>query len=193
FNLSAHKQILEKNNPSYVLILIDSPHAPFLFDEEGNPLDEEKLSGSGQMYIASYKKQIQFLNKKLKELISKLIANSKRPFAIFLQSDHGPDSYSTAIIRKKIRGKAVAEKIIPDEKRYFQEKFSIINALYFHDMDYKKLYPSISPVNTFRVFLNKYLKIKIDVLKDESYYMYSPPDFKDISSILKTSDDWDAR
>ena len=60
-------------------------------------------------------------------------------------------------------------------------------------MDYKKLYPSISPVNTFRVFLNKYLKIKIDVLKDESYYMYSPPDFKDISSILKTSDDWDAR
>jgi len=193
FNLSAYKQINEKNNPSYVLILIDSPHAPFLFDEEGKPLNEEIFSGSAQSYVSSYKKQIQFLNNKLKELINKLITKSKRPFVIFLQSDHGPDSYSTAIIRKKNPGASMAQKIIPDEKRYFQEKFSIINAFYFHDMDYEKLYPSISPVNTFRAFLSKYLKIKIDLLKDESYYMYSPPDFKDISNILKSSAGSDAR
>jgi len=46
---------------------------------------------------------------------------------------------------------------------------AILNAYYFPDNDYSLLYPEISPVNSFRVILNKYFKTGLSLLKDDAY------------------------
>ena len=46
--------------------------------------------------------------------------------------------------------------------------FSNLNAFYFPNKDYSRLYDSISPVNTFRVVLNTYFNAQLPLLKDSS-------------------------
>jgi len=47
--------------------------------------------------------------------------------------------------------------------------FSILNAYYFPDQDYSDLYDSISPVNSFRVVLNRYLGAAYPILEDLTF------------------------
>ena len=51
----------------------------------------------------------------------------------------------------------------------------ILNAYYFPD-GRESLYPSITPVNTFRMIFNAYLGTSLEILPDESYYSkYATP------------------
>jgi hypothetical protein len=43
-----------------------------------------------------------------------------------------------------------------------------LNTYYFSDGNYSTLYDSISPVNSFRVILNKYFKTGLPLLKDST-------------------------
>jgi hypothetical protein len=45
--------------------------------------------------------------------------------------------------------------------------FDILNAYYFPIGDYKMLYQTISPVNSFRVILSSFLGKQYDLLPDE--------------------------
>lgn len=80
------------------------------------------------------------------QALNTIMANRTRPYIIILQGDHGYRFY---------------------DKRSDEDKmFSILNAFYFSDGDYRLLYDSISSVNTFRVVLNKYFKQNYELLKD---------------------------
>ena len=50
------------------------------------------------------------------------------------------------------------------------ERLSIFNAYYLPGGGNEKLYPEISPVNTFRIVFNHYFDTNFEILKDESYY-----------------------
>jgi hypothetical protein len=56
------------------------------------------------------------------------------------------------------------------ENSYLPERNSILNAYYFPDQDYKPLYASISPVNTFRLIFNQFFQADYSLLEDRSYY-----------------------
>ncbi|HEX6428036.1 MAG TPA: hypothetical protein VF008_10140, partial [Niastella sp.] len=47
-----------------------------------------------------------------------------------------------------------------------------LNTYYFSDKDYSMIYDSISPVNTFRVVLNKYFNTKLPLLKDSTISLH---------------------
>ena len=52
-----------------------------------------------------------------------------------------------------------------------QVAFPILNAYLLPGVDAKQvLYPSISPVNSFRQLLNTYFGTQLDLVPDESYY-----------------------
>jgi hypothetical protein len=57
------------------------------------------------------------------------------------------------------------------EKKDRLKEFRNLNAYYFSDRDYRSLSDSISPVNTFRVVLNKYFCNSLPLLKDSSIYL----------------------
>ena len=132
---------------SYIHII--SPHPPFVFDAKGDPTyppdfwnDQRKYTGG--LYKKGYLNQVQFLNKSMLKAIDTIFAESKTPPVIIIQGDHGP------WLQKN------------------PEHFWILNAYYLPGHE-DKLYPTISPINTFRVVFNEYFGGKYDMLKDVSY------------------------
>ena len=45
-----------------------------------------------------------------------------------------------------------------------------LNSYYFPDQNYDLLYPTITPVNTFRVILDQYFNQKLSLLEDRSLF-----------------------
>jgi hypothetical protein len=50
------------------------------------------------------------------------------------------------------------------------ESTAILNAIYAPDIDPAALYPTITPVNTFRVLLNETFGTDLDLLEDRTYF-----------------------
>ena len=63
----------------------------------------------------------------------------------------------------------------------------ILNAYYLPDSGAKRLYSSITPVNTFRLILNQYFKTKYKLLEDVSYFspLENAYDFVDVTDKVK--------
>jgi hypothetical protein len=90
-----------------------------------------------------------FLNKKMLEAVDAILSNSETPPIIVIQGDHGP-------------------WLQTKEKRMW-----ILNAYYLPGNE-DKLYPAISPVNTFRLIFNTYFEGNYDMLPDISYFSPVP-------------------
>jgi hypothetical protein len=117
----------------------------------------------------------------MKTIVTQIQSQSKTPPIIIIQSDEGPFPMISEIDSKQSWSKATDEAL--------QEKFPIINAYYFpHSSASAQLYPSISPVNSFRVLFNNYFGTSYQLLpdihyvfKDQNHYYQ----FIDISHRLK--------
>ncbi|MFC1736984.1 hypothetical protein ACFL1X_12780, partial [Candidatus Hydrogenedentota bacterium] len=114
-------------------------------------------------YRKQYIDQLVFVTRKTQETIDAILANSERPPIIILQSDHGPGSTLTW------------DK--PEETN-FHERLSILNAYYLPNEGDERLYENISPVNSFRVVLNRYFNTDLELLDDKSYFSTWPKPYK---------------
>jgi hypothetical protein len=150
--------------PKFVFAHILLPHPPFIFDRDGNFVppngpymtwDASLFLGSTEEYQRGYTAQIAFLNKKLMQAISGILAHSPTPPIIILQGDHGPGSYFNL---EELKNPCL------------KERYSILNAYYFPDQNYSSLYPSVTPINSFRIVLNQYFDANLELLEDRNYY-----------------------
>lgn len=152
------------------------PHPPFVFDEDGNfvNLEDERKNSRKTNYI----NQLQYTNKKIMELIDTILTESKTKPIIIIQSDEGPYP------------KGYGYKVENPERFKISDmrhKFAILNAFYLPDTDKSLLYPSITPVNTFRLVFNLYFGTDYDLLPDKHYmtnYLY-PYRFIDVTDKIK--------
>jgi hypothetical protein len=141
--------------PKFVFVHILSPHPPFVMGPDG-PLDaasylNENGKYTSQAFEEGYKLQLAFIDQRISEAVQQLIANSSRPPVIIIQGDHGPWLQSR------------------------NRSFPILNAYFLPDKQAQAaLYPSISPVNSFRLVLNTYLGTNYELLPDTSYYSPIP-------------------
>lgn len=140
--------------PTFAYIHVISPHPPFVFGPSGehtHPAEfwnEQRLYPPG-LYATGYKNQLTFLNQKLLQAVDTLLSESDKPPIIILQGDHGP-------------------WLQPKNKRFW-----IVNAYYLPGQN-DKLYPTISPVNTFRVIFDAYFGGSYEMLPDVSYFSPVP-------------------
>lgn len=144
-------QIPEMDGPKLVYAHINTTHPPFYFsltpqqrsqEEKTNP----SLAGMGAQ-TRLYRESIIYSNQKMESIITQILDKSRIPPVIIIQGDHGPFLSNT-----------------PDHI------FDILNAYYFPDKEYGRLYPGISPVNSFRVILDQFFGEKYQQLPDVSYY-----------------------
>jgi len=184
FTLNSLKNITNEERPIFVFAHILTPHPPFIFDGEGNPVhpqrtynhfdadDYRKLGGTTAEYQEMYSDQLNYIFSEILEMIDGILLESESPPILIIQGDHGP-------------GSLVSQSHF--EENNLDERFSIMNAYYFPDKDYSSLYPSITPVNTFRVILNKYFEENLPLLPDKNYFsiLYHPYEFIDVTEILK--------
>ena len=150
----------------FVYAHIIAPHPPFVFDKRGevvlhdepftlNDANYYTRDHSRKSYLAGYRRQIQYVNTRILETVDAILSQSDTPPIIILQGDHGPGAYLHW---------GSLDNTIP------AERFGILNAYYFPDQDYARLYPSISPVNSFRVVLNEFFDQDYAMLPDRHYY-----------------------
>ncbi|MCC6298875.1 MAG: hypothetical protein IT314_06230 [Anaerolineales bacterium] len=175
------KEIPSLDGDYFVYAHIIAPHPPFVFDKDGAVITHDEpftlfdanyyiSEHSRGGYIAGYRKQIQYINALALETIDAILSESETPPIIILQGDHGPGAYLHW---------GSLEATVPSER------FGILNAYYFPDENYEALYPSISPVNSFRVVSNRYFGTEYALLPDLHYYSRwnVPFDFIEVTDI----------
>lgn len=160
------KTLYQIPEPKFVLAHIISPHPPFVFDRNGAPVnpphsyylgDGDDYQGSLNEYLRGYSAQIEFVNRQLEQVIEAILANSPQPPIIILQGDHGPGS-----------------RLVWDSpsQTCLWERTPILNAYYLPAGGKRLLYPSISPVNSFRVVLNTSFGTRLPLLPDKTYFSF---------------------
>lgn len=154
-------RVIVEPGPKFVFVHIILPHPPFVFYDTGHdPLtfsggDGSHFDGTPGQYVAGYRGQLQYTNALARRMIESILENSSREPVILLQGDHGPGAY--------LDWESVDESCI-------KERFSILNAYYLPGSEETSLYPGISPVNSFRVVLDRYFDSNLGLIEDRSYY-----------------------
>jgi hypothetical protein len=160
-------EVPDLEGPHFVFAHIIAPHPPFVFDRHGNPVTPSQPFSLGFAYgtyrpeqletwVEGYAEQLAFVNTRLEQIIEDILVTSDTPPIIIIQADHGPK----------------AETKVP----YTHERLAIFNAYYLPDGGTDQLYPTITPVNSFRVIFNYYFGGEYELLEDRSFWsQYSLP------------------
>jgi hypothetical protein len=181
FALDHLAEVPDQDGPVFVFAHLWTPHPPFVFGEHGEKVNPQQrltfadgslfLYRSGltaHEYRDNYTKQLTFLNQRISSVVDEILANAIRPSVIVLQADHGPGS-----------GLEWEEEdaMASDMK----ERLAIFNAYYLPGGSGASLYDGISPVNTFRLILNRYFGTEYELLPDESYFSTYPHPYRFIA------------
>jgi hypothetical protein len=135
--------------PKFVFIHLIPPHPLFVFGSDGSPtnpalfMDEYGIY-SQENYYRGYRNQVEYISSQLEKAVTTLQTVSAIPPIIILQGDHGPWLQTGS------------------------DQFKILNAYYLPGQN-DLLYPTISPVNTFRLIFDTYLGADYPLLEDLSY------------------------
>ena len=153
--------------PMFVFIHLLIPHGPYVFDQNGNFVPGERNQHLvGKEKFPLYVNEVIYVNKRLRSLIDKILTNNKinKPIIIF-QSDEGPfKTDEMNLDGEKTDWTKVSEAAI-------LRHVKILNAYYLPGFDQKKLYQSITPVNSFRLIFNHYFGQNLPALPDKSYFI----------------------
>ena len=135
--------------PKFVFAHILAPHTPFVFTRDGRPVDRDtpftlnadpELNDK-QLYDQRFVEQTIFINTQVLGLVDQILAQPGDP-VIILQGDHGlPSSGEWAT--------------------------AILNAIRMPE-GHESLYPTMSPVNTFRLVFNQLFDAGMDLSPDRS-------------------------
>jgi hypothetical protein len=150
FILNETPAISKIDSPTFAFIHVMIPHPPMVFSPLGILTDPGYFSGNGERAVndeylrQGYIYEIQYINEKMLTIVDQIIENSTSPPIILIQGDHG-----------------IVER----------DPIPILNAYYLPGGGSSDLYPLISPVNTFRVILNRYFGANLELLPDESFHI----------------------
>jgi len=114
----------------------------------------------------------------MERVVDQILEQSKDNAVIIIQSDHGSRS-------SDIRG-VITHGGLPDQTLVW-ERSSILNAYHLPDMcKSSNLYPSVTPVNTFRLIFNSCLGANFEMLEDKTYWSSHerPFDFTEIEELV---------
>lgn len=161
FTLNMLDELPEQKSPRFIYAHINVPHVPFVFQADGRVHTdvnyyngERDYPSSEEYFIKGYREQIQFLNNQMPKIAGEIIRRSKVPPVIIIQGDHG-----------------VQDDI----------NLKVLNLIYLPGGE-DQLYPSLTPVNTFRIVLNTLFDAKYPILEDHSYFSKksAPFDFVEV-------------
>ena len=160
--------VAEIPGPKFVYAHILVGHAPFVFGARGERVNRAdaytwtNLDQDRDEYIKGYRDQVSYLNGELRETLTSIIEKSARSPVIVVFGDHGPASRLSFY---DLEGTDV------------KERYSILNAYHLPPTETNLSssatdpYPSISPVNTFRVIFNRYFGTDYPLLEDKSFFI----------------------
>ena len=188
-NADSHREIIRYNfdtlatlpnlpGPKFVFAHIISPHPPFVFDKNGNPIaqhlgftfqDANEFPGSLDEYPIRYVDQVQFVNDQVKKMVEAILTQSSTPPIIILQADHGSGMFTD---------------LNSPENTCIHERFSPFAAYYMPGRDKNVIPSDMSNVNIFRIVFNQYFHANLPLLDSKQYFYKDTQtyyDFEDVS------------
>lgn len=176
FQFAALRDIASDPEPTFTFVHFLVPHPPYVFNADGTPATESDLAE--RSVKESYVEQLQYTNDRLSELLDQLLEGpeAEHPIVV-LQSDEGPHPPRFERLRDAFEWWEATDEEL-------REKLLILNAYYLPGAHDDILYPTISPVNTFRVIFNEYFGTKLRLLEDRSFIWQNIDnlyDFKDVT------------
>jgi hypothetical protein len=152
------KALPEMEGPKFVFAHMLVPHDPYVFGPQGQPLSAAQAKSRSEK--RKYLDQLTFTNREMERIVDRLL-ESEDPPIIVLQSDEGPHSF------EKPRDKNLYWKNLTAAS--LRTHMRILNAIYVPSRTKRRLYQSITPVNTFRIVFNGSFGTKYPLLPDTSY------------------------
>jgi hypothetical protein len=134
--------------PKFVFVHILIPHGPYVFAPDGSLLTDTGFYGgdlgapiNNQYQQKGYLNGVQFIDNRIAPVLNKIITTSSVAPIIVLEGDHGLSG---------------------------SNRFTNLLAYYLPN-GYKFLYPSITPVNSFRLIMDEYFGANYSLLPNISY------------------------
>jgi hypothetical protein len=141
-------RIAEIKAPTFAFIHIMIPHEPMVFSPEGINTSPIYFGGASDWpatplaFQRAYVNGVKYLNPRMLNVVDQILEKSSTPPIIIIQGDHG---FWSGV------------------------NLPILNAYYLPGDIGNLLYPSISPINTFRLIFNQYFGADIGLVEDASY------------------------
>jgi hypothetical protein len=158
------KTIPGKKGSKFVFAHIVAPHQPYVFGPNGEPVNQDPDTASIQEKGKAYADQARYISHEILGVIDTIQSQSGTPPIIIIQGDHGPGFGLVT----------------------HSERMQNLSAYYLPGVDPTQLlYPTITPVNSFRVILDKYFGQNLPTLQDHSYYS-TPENPTDLEPIPNT-------
>jgi hypothetical protein len=158
------QNIPESSDPKVVFAHILSPHPPFVFDQNGNPIEPGSLyqmfdgvgsQGKKEDYWRGYRDQVVFVNDQVLQTVDAILEKSKTPPVIILMGDHGPGS--------------MFKTNMQDPGCLWERTSNLVALLLPGYPSDPRLYPSISPVNASRLVFDLYFNADLPLLEDKTF------------------------
>ena len=170
-------RVSELPSPKFVFAHVYLPHFPYVFDSDGSFVGraEQQQRGVETGYIG----QVEYTNSRILALVDTLLARPEyeRPI-ILIQADEGP---APPRYDRNTRDFQWLEATDAE----LSMKFEILNAYFFPRVDpaETELYPTITPVNSFRVVFNAYFDAGYPLLPDRNWVFADERDVYDLHDV----------
>lgn len=172
FNLEKLSEIPTMPEPTFTFAHFILPHAPYVFGPNDGPVNPERpvdgqiVDDAKYRAHAQYIDQVIYTNRAISQLVDTILERSATEPIILIQGDHGYRWLCTDCFN---------ESRSWDDAYYSDVVLPILSAYYLPDGGDSQLYPTISPVNLFRVIFDYYFGAELGLIEDryfrpEDYY-----------------------
>jgi hypothetical protein len=151
-------RLVPERGPKFVFLHIMVPHPPYIFDGDGGFVSKDRQSQ--RTFAQNYRNAVTAANGMIRQLVEAILRESASPPVIIVQGDEGPYPPGTGADSFLWRTAGTAQ---------LRMRSGILNAYYLPGVDSRVLYPTISPVNSFRVVFNTYFGTNLPLLPDRTF------------------------
>jgi hypothetical protein len=180
-------QVAEMPEPTYAFVHFISPHAPYVFDAEGNGVNPGQYDVSSTSGAKAYVEQLRYINTQVEALVDDLLSAPGPEPIIIIHSDHGQPS-GEASRRFLFQANALDDALEAEEKspeflEFLHQRAGVLNALYLPGEPAVEPVDDISLVNEFRFVFDAYYGADMGMLEDRVYASaYERPfDWQDVT------------
>ena len=139
----------------FVFAHIIIPHGPFVFEANGDIATDSGYYSAKynepvdeEHMVKGYLNEVQFINSRITDILQTIVTESSVPPIIVVMGDHGLKN---------------------------DNRFENLNAYYLPGEGARNLYPTISPVNSFRLIFDTSFGTRFGLLPDASYDQFGVP------------------
>ncbi len=141
-----------REHPVMLYAHLMTPHLPFVFDRDGNFVENptnhwEYESIDNEKKRALYFEQYLYISDRILDMVKNILREASEEPVIMLFSDHG--------VREASSGVADPE-----------HAHRVLNAVYFPGGDYSGMHDSTAPVNSLRLMMNRFFSEGYEMLDD---------------------------